>query len=78
MQIVNLVLQNSFPDAGPLIHFIYSDQCYLIFLKVDFRGISQPYYGVNIEKNNYPIENTQHYSISINANKHTQESWVWK
>jgi hypothetical protein len=51
------VLQNSFPDAGPLIHFIYSDQCYLIFLKVDFRGISQPYYGVNIEKNNYPIEN---------------------
>ena len=34
-------LQNRFPYAGPLIHFNYSGQCLLIFLKVDVRGISR-------------------------------------
>jgi hypothetical protein len=33
-------LQNSFSYAGPLIHFNYSGQCLLIFLKVDVPGIS--------------------------------------
>ena len=37
-------LQNSFTYVGPLIHFNYSGQCFLIFLKVDVRGSSRLLY----------------------------------